>query len=520
MASPFPFVLKQRYRVLNLLGTGGFGTVYKAEDITLGNRLVAVKEMNEIGLSANELIEAVKNFEHEALILASLHHPNLPHIYDHFKENNHWYLIMDFIEGETLDDYLKKAPGKKLPVKEVLDIGITLCKVLHYLHTQPQPVIFRDLKPVNIMLAPNGHLYLIDFGIARYFKPGQAKDTIPFGSQGYAPPEQYSSSPTQTTPRSDIYALGATLHQMITANDPYFTPFKLKPPLSYNSSVPSALDALIMQMLKLYEDERPASVADVKKQLQDILKQMATKPLPVVQPVSPPSPPSPPPAAQPLPAPAQPPLPSPRPVRPIPAAQQLQAPPAVRGSIGTGGIIGIFGGILVVVLILAGMVSAFNHTPPPPSTEGSTGSTIAPAVTSASNSNETITPTPTEISHGGTTLAIPSEEQFVAQATTAYLFSYRDGAYSSSPCDAQANDWTTALSVSFVGSNSSNNRTWSWFDFGYFSSWDAARAKAQANGNSFSYNLLLNAGDTITLTPAGNAQCFSGYGAETVDVTW
>src|SRR5438876_12084422 len=115
-------------------------------------------------------------------------HPNLPRIYDSFTEDNRWYLVMDFIDGQTLDDYLEQVNGGKLSIEEVLEIGIQLCSVLDYLHTRHPPIIFRDLKPTNIMHTVRGQLYLIDFGIARHFKPGQAKDTIALGSPGYAAP--------------------------------------------------------------------------------------------------------------------------------------------------------------------------------------------------------------------------------------------------------------------------------------------------------------------------------------------
>ena len=118
---------------------------------------------------------------------------------------------MDFIAGETLEDYQSKAPNKRLLLSEVLDIGLQLCIVLDYLHSQQPPIVFRDLKPANIIRTPTGKIYLIDFGIARYFKPGQAKDTVALGSLGYAAPEQYGKA--QTTPRADIYSLGAVLHQ-------------------------------------------------------------------------------------------------------------------------------------------------------------------------------------------------------------------------------------------------------------------------------------------------------------------
>src|SRR5206468_3453730 len=130
-------------------------------------------------------------FRQEALLLADLMHPNLPRIHDHFSEAGNWYLVMDYIEGENLEEYLAKQPGGYVPLTEALTIGLQLCSVLDYLHNRQPPIIFRDLKPLNIMRTSNGHLYLIDFGIARHFKPGQARDTMAFGSPGYAAPEQY-----------------------------------------------------------------------------------------------------------------------------------------------------------------------------------------------------------------------------------------------------------------------------------------------------------------------------------------
>lgn len=171
-------ILKERYRIISQIGQGGQGAIYKAGDTDLGNRLVAVKEMSQSGLSPKEVNEAAEAFKHEAHMLAGLQHPNIPSIYDYFSEAGRWYLVMEFIEGETLEDYFARASGGKLPVKEVLDFGIQLCDVLAYLHNHQPPIIFRDLKPGNIMRTPDGHLYLIDFGIARLFKPGQSRDTL------------------------------------------------------------------------------------------------------------------------------------------------------------------------------------------------------------------------------------------------------------------------------------------------------------------------------------------------------
>jgi len=123
------------------------GAVYEAQDTQLGNRLVAIKEMSQSGLNPDEMLEAFSAFKREAHMLASLQHPNLPSIYDHFSEAGRWYLIMSFIEGETLEEYLSQAKELKLPIQEILDIGIQPCTVLDYLHTRQPPIIFRDLKP-------------------------------------------------------------------------------------------------------------------------------------------------------------------------------------------------------------------------------------------------------------------------------------------------------------------------------------------------------------------------------------
>jgi WD40 repeat protein len=277
-------VLKQRYRIINQVGKGGFGAVYKATDLQFGNRLVAIKEMSQSGLNQQNLVEATNAFTREALMLASLTHSNLPRIYEQFTEMGRWYLVMDFIEGETLEDYLNKARGGYLPLAEVLEIGIQLCDVLDYLHTRYPPIIFRDLKPANVMRTPYGNLYLIDFGIARHFKPGQVADTIALGSPGYAAREQYSKAQSQTTPRSDIYSLGATLHQMLTGDDPSLMPFHFAP--LHGQPVPAELETLIMQMVEMDAINRPASMSIVKLELQSIAVEVSIRQLHITKPIS------------------------------------------------------------------------------------------------------------------------------------------------------------------------------------------------------------------------------------------
>jgi WD40 repeat protein len=275
-------LLHRRYRIIEQIGKGGFGAVYKAEDTSFGNRLVAVKEMSQSGLGPEEVREATRAFQQEALLLAGLTHPNLPSIYEQFPENGRWYLVMDFIEGETLETALQRggtSPGGShgLPLEKVLEIAIQLCSMLDYLHTRQPPIIFRDLKPANIMLTASGHLYLIDFGIARHFKPGQARDTAALGSIGYAAPEQYGGK-AQTTPQTDLYGLGATLYEILTGDDPSASPFHFAP-LQAFPQYPQ-LSALLQQLTELTASKRPASALLVKQQFQEIYLQIAhTTPL-------------------------------------------------------------------------------------------------------------------------------------------------------------------------------------------------------------------------------------------------
>jgi eukaryotic-like serine/threonine-protein kinase len=270
-------LFRNRYFIMSKVGAGGFGSVYKARDIQNGDRLVAIKEVSLLGLHPQAMIEATTAFQREVSVLSQLDHPNLPRLYEYIQTPGHWYLVMDFIAGETLEQYQSKTPNGRLLLSEALDIGMQLCLVLDYLHSQQPPIVFRDLKPANIMRTPTGQLYLIDFGIARYFKPGQAKDTVALGSHGYAAPEQYGKA--QTTPRADIYSLGAVLHQLLTARDPSEAPFRFQPLRPKSHSEPGSLttgmvdvlvnklETLITSMLAMDVNKRPPDVARVKQEL-------------------------------------------------------------------------------------------------------------------------------------------------------------------------------------------------------------------------------------------------------------
>src|SRR6266487_1291219 len=243
------YLLHSRYSIVSQIGTSGFGAVYKAKDTLFSHRLVAIKEMNQDGLSSRELAEPTTAFEREALLLSDLTHPNLPRIHDHFSEHGRSYVVMDYIAGDTLEDYLDTVI-QRLPVEMVLEIGIQLSTVLDYLHNHQPPIIFRDVKP------------------------GKAKDTIPLGSKGYAAPEQYGKA--QTTPQTDIYGLGATLHELLTGDDPSLTLFNFKPvPAGKRGKLPiaSQLNSLLKQMLEMEMSKRPASMAVVKQELQSLLAQ-------------------------------------------------------------------------------------------------------------------------------------------------------------------------------------------------------------------------------------------------------
>lgn len=205
-------ILHSRYMILQTVGQGGMGAVYKAQDIKR-RTIVAIKEMSLSMVPPDERARAIRNFETEANILGGLRHPNLPTFTGRFMEEARHFLVMEFIDGQTLEDLLERNNGP-FPERRVLSWARQLCDVLAYLHSQSPPIIFRDLKPGNIMLTRDSRLKLIDFGIARFFRSAGAADTQILGTPGYAPPEQYGKA--QTDARSDIYSLAMTLFHLMT----------------------------------------------------------------------------------------------------------------------------------------------------------------------------------------------------------------------------------------------------------------------------------------------------------------
>lgn len=274
-------LLNNRYEIRYTIGQGGMGAVYKAYDLITGE-MVAVKEMSQSGLTSKALQAAKERFAFEADTLRRLSHPNIPQFYESFFENSRQYLVMAFIEGQTLEQRLQTNGGNPLPQAEVLDWARQVCDVLTYLHTQTPPIIFRDLKPPNIMVTSDGHIYLIDFGIARAFAPNRSRDTQLYVSDGYSPPEQYGS--TQSDAHNDIYALGCTLFELLTGKEPAKakTAGVLPPLRSLNPSVSPHVESAIERATKFNRDERYPTVADFARDL--LANTPAPAPAPVVQP--------------------------------------------------------------------------------------------------------------------------------------------------------------------------------------------------------------------------------------------
>ena len=248
-------MLQDRYRIVQVLGGGGMGQVYLAHDTRLANKPCAVKELvPDPHATPDEEKRNAAQFHQEAAVLAHLSHPNLPNVSDYFDERGCFYLVMDYIKGETPEQQLLRSP-KGLPQENVVEWAIQLCDVLEYLHSQTPPVIFRDMKPANVMLTPEGEVKLIDFGVARLFDPTKRTDTLKMGTAGYAPPEQYAGQ-GQTTPRSDIYALGATLHELLTGENPTVHPFVFTPPRKLNSAISPSLSDAVMRAVRLDPTDR------------------------------------------------------------------------------------------------------------------------------------------------------------------------------------------------------------------------------------------------------------------------
>jgi serine/threonine protein kinase len=260
---PSNAILNNRYLVINKIGQGGMAAVYKATDTHLPGAVWAIKEMSDAALpSPEERAYAVQTFLREAQLLRTLNHPNLPKVTDFFSQGGKQYLVMEFVPGQTLDRMLAER-GASFSEAEVLNWAQQLCEVLAYLHTQNPPIIFRDLKPGNIMLTPQGQIKLIDFGIVRFFKQGKTKDTQALGTPGFFAPEATTG---QTDARSDVYSLCVTLHQLLTCNDPSTSMFALPLARSLNPSVSPGMESILQRGMQMQRELRWANTLELRLQ--------------------------------------------------------------------------------------------------------------------------------------------------------------------------------------------------------------------------------------------------------------
>jgi serine/threonine-protein kinase len=271
-------ILRDRYKIRRIIGQGGMGSIYLAEDIRLEGRQCALKEVqHESSLPEDTLEQAREQFLREAQILARLDHPNLPKVSDYFTEENREYLVMDFVPGEDLRTLMLEARRKKtfLEEREVLGWSVQLADALDYMHRQDTPILHRDIKPSNLKLTPSGLIKLVDFGLVKLLASEEMTITIlqGRGTALYTPLEQYGGDTGHTDIRSDIYAFGATLYHLLTNSAPvearerFLRPESLIPPRQLNPDISVRTERAILWALNLHPDERPQSVADFRQSL-------------------------------------------------------------------------------------------------------------------------------------------------------------------------------------------------------------------------------------------------------------
>lgn len=266
--------LYQRYRIVGLIGSGGMGAVYLADDNRLEGRRCAVKETRLLPDLSQEAARALRDqFQREANTLARLDHPNLPKVSDYFSDADRDYLVMDYVPGPDLHQMVADArhAGRFLDQEAVMAWGGQLCDALSYLHHQKPPVLHRDVKPANIKLTLEGRVKLVDFGLVKPLDPDDPKTLTSLhgvGSLPYTPLEQYIDELGHTDPRSDLYSLGATLYHLLTAQEPpsaqsrFLDPNLLIPPRRINPAISPEVETAILWAMALHPQERPLSVED------------------------------------------------------------------------------------------------------------------------------------------------------------------------------------------------------------------------------------------------------------------
>ncbi len=264
-------VLRNRYQVQNIIGQGGMGSIYLAEDLRLEGRLCAVKEVEyDRALPEEMLNEARDQFQREATVLARLDHPNLPKVSDFFSIKARDYLVMDYVPGKDLRQLMMEArqQGTFIPEEKVLDWASQLASALEYLHNQEHPILHRDIKPSNLKLTPTGLVKLVDFGLVKLLAPGEITITVLQG-QGtalYTPLEQYGGDSGHTDARSDLYAFGGTLYHLLTNEPPlnvrdrFLNPGSLTPIREINPAVSVRTERAVHWALQLHPEDRPKDI--------------------------------------------------------------------------------------------------------------------------------------------------------------------------------------------------------------------------------------------------------------------
>ena len=274
-------VLNNRYEIVRKIGGGGMGAVYLASDKNLGGVLRAVKEMVQSYIEDAQQEKAINDFKRESMLLTSLEHQSIPTIYDYFfdEKEARFYLVMKYISGGDLASRLRSAPEGRIEEKIITEWAIQIADVLDYLHIRQPPIIYRDLKPANIMIDGNSsRVMLIDFGIARWVNK-EEKGVTAVGTMGYAPPELFSGN---VEPRSDIYSLGSTLFHLLTGADPQSNPllifdFQKHPrPRQINPQISDQMEKILMRAVEYSADQRFASAAELRDALESHLKNLET----------------------------------------------------------------------------------------------------------------------------------------------------------------------------------------------------------------------------------------------------
>ncbi|CAN5555228.1 hypothetical protein BH10ACI3_BH10ACI3_00570 [soil metagenome] len=267
-------VLNSRYEIIRKIGGGGMGAVYIATDKNLGGVERAVKEMVQSSIEEEAQAKAIEDFKRESMILSTLDHPSIPTIYDYFYDGGEgrFYLVMKYISGGDLAGRLRSTPGGRIDEITVAGWALQIADVLAYLHELPTTIVYRDLKPSNVMLdGTTGRVMLIDFGIARSINH-EEKGVTAVGTMGYAPPELFSG---QVEPRSDIYSLGSTMFHLLTGADPQNNPllifdFQKNPrPRQINPQMSDQMERVLMRCVEYNADSRFASADELRRVLAD-----------------------------------------------------------------------------------------------------------------------------------------------------------------------------------------------------------------------------------------------------------